>query len=167
LLNSEEALSLGGETRTVPVLFADLRGFTTLCTKLDPQRVVDLLNIHFSAMTDVITDHEGTIDELIGDGMLVIFGAPVFTPNHARRGVACALAMNRTMDDVREHLSEQGLPPIEMGIALHTGTIVAGNIGSKKRATAELSRVSPQRAFGANSYKWIAAVITQNDDLDG
>jgi PAS domain S-box-containing protein len=134
VLGSPEGLSMGGETRTVSILFADLRGFTSLCAMLDPQQVVRLLNIHLAAMTDVIMSHGGTIDEFMGDGILVIFGAPTFIADHAGRAVACAIAMQRAMKVVAEKLSQEGLPPVEMGIAVHTGTVVAGNIGSEMRA---------------------------------
>jgi PAS domain S-box-containing protein len=134
VLGSSKGLKMGGQTRTVTVLFADLRGFSQICAALDPQRVIRLLNIHLGTMTDVIMTHEGTIDEFMGDGVLVIFGAPHFLVDHASRAVACAIAMERAMDSVRKQLSEEGLPAVGMGIAVHTGTVVAGNIGSEKRS---------------------------------
>jgi PAS domain S-box-containing protein len=134
LLESPRALQMGGETRQVTLLFADLRGFTRLCEMLDPQRVVRLLNIHLGRMTDVIMEYSGTIDEFLGDAILAIFGAPVVAPDDARRALACSLAMQRAMDGVNRDLENEGFPTLEMGIALHTGKVVAGNIGSDKRA---------------------------------
>lgn len=134
LLESPEALKMGGETRKVTVLFADLCGFTSLCAGLDPQRVVRLLNIHLGVMTDVIMSHGGTIDEFLGDAVLVIFGAPIFAEDDAQRALACAIAMQRAMEGVNRQLSDEGLPTLQMGIAVHTGEVVAGNIGSERRA---------------------------------
>jgi class 3 adenylate cyclase len=134
LLESPEALKMGGETRKVTILFADICGFTPLCTGLDPQRVVRLLNIHLSAMTDVIMSHGGTIDEFLGDAILVIFGAPILAEDDAQRALACAIAMQHAMEGVNKQLSDEDLPTLQMGIAVHTGEVVAGNIGSHRRA---------------------------------
>ena len=134
LLKSPEALKMGGETRKVTVLFADLCGFTPLCTGLDPQRVVRLLNIHLGAMVDVIMNHGGTIDEFLGDAVLAIFGAPILAEDDAQRALACAIAMQHAMEGVNGQLSDEGLPTLQMGIAVHTGEVVAGNIGSQRRA---------------------------------
>jgi adenylate cyclase len=95
---------------------------------------VALLNHYLSAMVEIIHRHGGTIDEIIGDAILVIFGAPVATPDAARHAVRCALEMQRAMSGVNEHNDQKGWPEIEMGIALHTGEVVVGNIGSTKRS---------------------------------
>ena len=134
LLEAPEGLTMGGETRKVTILMADLCGFTPLCATLDPQRVVRLLNIHLGVMTDVILDHGGTINEFLGDAILAFFGAPVLAGDHAQRALACAIAMQRAMEDVNKRLSEEGFSALEMGIAVHTGDVVAGNIGSERRA---------------------------------
>jgi len=134
LLNSPGALKMGGETRKVTILFSDLCGFTPLCATLDPQRVVRMLNIHLSAMTDVIMSHGGTIDEFLGDAILVIFGAPIVADDCAQRALTCAIAMQHAMEGVNRRLSDEGLPALQMGIAVHTGEVVAGNIGSDRRA---------------------------------
>ena len=93
LLESPENLKVGGETREVTILVSDLRGFSTLSEGLSPENVLQLINTHLSAMTDVILRYEGTIDEFLGDGILVIFGAPVFFEDHAKRAVGCAVEM--------------------------------------------------------------------------
>jgi PAS domain S-box-containing protein len=134
LLESPEALKMGGETRKVTVLFADLCGFTPLCTEIDPQQVVRLLNIHFGAMTDIIMSHGGTIDEFLGDAILAIFGAPILAEDDAQRALVCAIAMQHAMEGVNRQLSDEDLPTLQMGIAVHTGEVVAGNIGSQRRA---------------------------------
>ena len=113
---------------------SDLRGFSDLCVRLDPQQVVHLLNTHLGAMTDVIIEYGGTIDEFLGDSILAIFGAPIPVEDGARRALACALSMQRAMGAVNAQLMEEGLPALDVGIGVHTGEVVVGNIGSQKRA---------------------------------
>jgi adenylate cyclase len=134
LLDLPEGLKLGGEKRLVTLLMSDLRGFTALAERLEPTEVVAMLNHYLSAMVEIIHRHGGTIDEIIGDAILVIFGAPVATPDAARRAVRCALEMQKAMGGMNEHNCQKGWPEIEMGIALHTGEVVVGNIGSTKRS---------------------------------
>jgi adenylate cyclase len=134
LLDMPEGLKLGGEKREVTILMSDLRGFTALVARLDPTVVVALLNHYFSVMIEIIQQHGGTVDEIIGDAFLVLFGAPVVMPDAARRAVCCALQMQQAMLGVNEHNAAMGWPEIDMGIALHTGESVVGNLGSTKRS---------------------------------
>jgi adenylate cyclase len=134
LLDLPEGLKLGGEKRRVTLLMSDLRGFTALAERLEPTVVVALLNHYLSAMIEIIQEQGGTIDEIIGDAILVIFGAPVAMADAARRAVRCALAMQQAMREVNAYNCQKGWPEIEMGIALHTGEVVVGNIGSTKRS---------------------------------
>ncbi|MBL8115438.1 MAG: response regulator, partial [Acidobacteria bacterium] len=134
LLESESGLALGGENRNLTILMSDLRGFTSAAERLAPEQVVRVLNTYLAAMTDVIQQHKGTIDEFIGDAILAIFGAPQSHEDDAERAVACALAMQLAMEDVNRKIAEDGFPPVEMGIALNTGNVVVGNIGSQTRA---------------------------------
>jgi class 3 adenylate cyclase len=134
LLETPEGLELGGERRTVTILMSDLRGFSSLAERLAPEQVVSILNNYLARMADVIMKHRGTIDEFIGDAILVIFGAPVVRADDAQRGVACAAEMQRAMESVNAFNRERGLPEVEMGIAVHTGEVVVGNIGSQRRA---------------------------------
>ena len=134
LLDAPDGLKLGGEKREVTILMSDLRGFTALAERLEATEVVSLLNHYLSAMVEVIQQNGGTIDEIIGDAILVLFGAPVALENDARRAVICALGMQKAMGGVNEQNLQRGWPMIEMGIALHTGDVVVGNIGSTKRS---------------------------------
>jgi adenylate cyclase len=134
LLDMPEGLNLGGEKREITLLMSDLRGFTSLVERLEPTTVVALLNHYLSAMVEVIQRNRGTIDEIIGDAIFVLFGAPLVMEDSARRGVRCALEMQKAMLGVNEYNLTQGWPEIEMGIALHTGEVVVGNIGSTKRS---------------------------------
>jgi adenylate cyclase len=134
LLDGATGLSLGGETRTVTILMSDLRGFTTVTEGLAPEVVVSMLNAYLEAMVEVIARHGGTIDEFIGDAILVLFGAPVARGDDARRSVACAIEMQNAMLAVNQRFHREWLPELEMGIAINTGSVVVGNIGSAKRA---------------------------------
>ena len=134
LLESPEGLKLGGERRKITILMSDLRGFSAVSERLPPETVVSMLNIYLGAMADEIVKYHGTIDEFIGDAILVLFGAPTQREDDAQRAVACALAMQIAMDEVNQKNERLGLPKIEMGIGLNTGEVVVGNIGSDKRA---------------------------------
>ena len=134
LLDLPEGLNLGGEKRQVTLLMSDLRGFTALAERLEATQVVALLNHYLSGMIEITQRNGGTIDDIIGDAILVVFGAPVAMPDAAQRAVCCALEMQKAMHEVNEHNFQKGWPEIEMGIALHTGEAVVGNIGSTKRS---------------------------------
>ena len=133
ILQSPEGLELGGEEREVTILMSDLRGFTALAARLTPHEVIEFLNLYLEAMVDVISQHEGTIDEIIGDAILVMFGAPLPCDNHAAKAVACGLAMQLAMAEVNPRLAAKGAAELEMGIGIHTGTVIVGNIGSLRR----------------------------------
>ncbi len=133
LLEQPQGLALGGERRRLTLLTSDLRGFTSLSESLPPERVITVINAYLKQMAEVITDYGGTIDEFMGDGILVLFGAPTVRPDDAQRGIACAIAMQRAMDSVNSFLGTQDLPALEMGIGVHTGEVVVGNIGSERR----------------------------------
>jgi class 3 adenylate cyclase len=134
LLESPEGLRLGGEKRIITVLMSDLRGYTRFAEQGDPAWVMDVLNGYLARMTDIIVAHGGTVNEIMGDGIVAFFGAPVAHPDHAERAAAAALAMQRAMTDINASHAARGLPRFEMGIGLNTGEAVVGNIGSEQRA---------------------------------
>ena len=134
LLEDRQPLQLGGERRQVTLLMSDLRGFSRLTERLAPEQVVEMLNIYLGRMTEVVEKYDGTIDEFIGDAIFVIFGAPVQRADHAQRAAACAIEMQLAMQEVNRELKESDYPPVEMGIALNTGEVVVGSIGSSRRA---------------------------------
>jgi adenylate cyclase len=133
ILQSPEGLDLGGEEREITILMSDLRGFTATAARLSPHQVIEFLNVYFEAMVDVISRYEGTIDEIIGDGLLVIFGAPASCEDHAGKAVACGLAMQLGLKLVNEELAARGAPELEMGIGIHSGRVIVGNVGSLRR----------------------------------
>jgi adenylate cyclase len=133
LLEHPEGLKLGGERRKITIFTSDLRGFTATSERLPPEEVVKILNFYLERMADVITQYRGTIDEFMGDGILVLFGAPIPRADDAERAVACGVAMQLALISVNEQMKQWGLPPLEMGIGINTGEVVVGNIGSEKR----------------------------------
>jgi adenylate cyclase len=134
LLDMPDGLKLGGEKREISILMSDLRGFTVFAERLEAGAVVALLNHYLSAMFEPIQRNKGTIDEIIGDAILALFGAPLVTEDAARNAVRCALEMQKAMEAVNEYNRQMGWPELEMGIALNTGEVVVGNIGSQKRS---------------------------------
>jgi adenylate cyclase len=134
LLGSPDGLRLGGESRTVTLLMTDLCGFSSLSERLPPVSVIAMLNNCLSTLTDVILRVGGTIDEFIGDAILVLFGAPFAAEDDAECAVACALEMQLAMRSVNQWNQQNGFPALEMGIGIHTGQVVVGNIGSEKRS---------------------------------
>ena len=133
VLESPTGLQTGGEKRKITMMMTDLRGFTSLSERLPPERVVGLLNRYLSTMVSVIKQYQGTIDEFIGDAIFVLFGAPVWQEDDAERAVACAVAMQIAMSSINEQNQKEDLPELEMGIGIHTGQVVVGNIGSAER----------------------------------
>jgi PAS domain S-box-containing protein len=133
LLESPESLQIGEEKRKVTMMMTDLRGFTSLSERLAPKWVVTLLNRYLASMVTVIKSYGGTIDEFIGDAIFVLFGAPIWKEDDAQRAVACGVAMQLAMASVNEQNRAEGLPELEMGIGIHTGQVVVGNIGSPER----------------------------------
>jgi len=134
LLDSPDGLRLGGKRDFVTIMMTDLRGFTSMCGTMEPENVVKLLNHYLEAMTRIITRYGGTIDEFIGDAILVVFGAPLRLEHAETRAVACAIEMLNAMPEINRWNVTQGLPEVEMGIGVHSGEVVLGNIGSDLRA---------------------------------
>ncbi|MGZ8847524.1 MAG: adenylate/guanylate cyclase domain-containing protein [Pyrinomonadaceae bacterium] len=134
MLENPESFKLGGVTQTITVLFADIRGFTRISEHAEPEKIVGLLNRYFSAMTDIIFAHGGTLDKYLGDGMMALFGAPTVTPKDAANAVSAAVAMQRRMLSINDELKAEGYPEIGIGIGLHTGEAIVGYIGSERRS---------------------------------
>jgi adenylate cyclase len=122
-----------GESREVSLLFSDLRDFTALAERLDGRQVVALLNDYHEAMVDTIFAFGGTLDKYLGDGLMAYFGAPVAQPDHAERAVRCALAMQERLARLDAERGARGEPALRMGIGVHTGTVVLGDVGARRR----------------------------------
>ena len=125
-----QGISTRSETKEVTVLFADLKGFTPLAERLDPERLVTLLNGYFAAMGNAIAAHRGHLAKFIGDGMLALFGALQRNPWQTNDAVHAALAMRAALDAYNGQLRTDGLPPLALGIGIHRGPVVAGVMGN-------------------------------------
>jgi class 3 adenylate cyclase len=126
-------LELGGETRRAAVLFSDIRGFSTLAETMDPHAVVALLNEYLTAMTEATSAYNGYINNFIGDAIVVVFGAPIPRSDAERRAVHAAVAMRKALAELNVRRAARGAPPIETGIGIAVGDMVAGQIGSPER----------------------------------
>ena len=121
MLAHPERLKLGGEKKELSVLFADIRGFTTLSEKLPPEELVPQLNGYLTRMTQVVFDNHGTLDKYIGDALMAIFGAPLTQQDHARRACATALDMVGALRGLHGAWAERGQPILEVGIGSTPG----------------------------------------------
>lgn len=134
LLETPEGLNLGGEMRKVTLLFSDLRGFSNLFERIKPEQGVQGISLYLDVMTEVVAKYKGTINEFMGDGIFVMFGAPIKREDDTQRAVSCAIAMQLAMTEVNRRLEAMQIPALQMGIGMHTGEVLAGNIGSQRRA---------------------------------
>ena len=137
LLATGKQPNLGGEAVTVTVLFSDIRNFTPMSESLAPQEVVELLNNYFSRACEPILEQGGTVDKFIGDAIMAVFGSPAPYPDHARRAIAAALALAERTSDfqawIARRFPDRDWQDFRIGIGLHTGEVVVGNVGSPKR----------------------------------
>ena len=132
VLSGKLEVKKGGELRETTVLFADIRGFTSMSESYEPQIVVDALNDYFERMVEIVFRYEGTLDKFIGDEMMVLFGSPVAHPDDPKRAAKAALEMQRALVAINERHASQNIPPFEIGIGINTGEVVAGYIGSSQ-----------------------------------
>jgi len=133
ILTSPGGLKLGGSRKVVTVLMSDLRGFTSLSETRDPEQMVQLLNRFLEQMSKIILKYDGIIDEIIGDAILAVFGAPKNHTNDPERAIACAIEMQNSLELLNQEVLESGYPSLEMGIGINTGNVIVGNIGSEVR----------------------------------
>lgn len=128
ILKNPDMLNLGGRRQRVTILFADIWGFTSLAEQLPPEEVVEMLNHFFTAMVDIVFEHEGTLDKFIGDNLMALFGTPIPIETPAVKAARCALAMQRRLRE----LQQEGCRISRLGIGINTGDVIVGNIGSPR-----------------------------------
>src|SRR6476660_3773936 len=126
-------IRLGGVNQEVTVMFADIRGFTTMSEAMEPARVVEILNEYFTRVTDVIFDNGGTLDKYIGDAVMAVFGAPISKGNDAANAVNSAIQIQRLLIELNRDAAARQWPELRVGIGINTGSAIAGNIGSPRR----------------------------------
>lgn len=133
IMANPDELKLGGDLIYGTVLFADLKGFTTFSERLSPERLVTFLNEYLTAATDIIVGHEGTLNRYIGDAIMAIWGAPLPITDHARLACQAALQLREELIKRNPEWRAKGLPVFHVRIGVHTGPMIVGNVGSRKR----------------------------------
>ena len=133
LLANPDRLKLGGEKREVTFMFTDLAGFTTFSEALGPAKVVNVLNRHFTEMTEIIFRHHGTVARYMGDAIMAFWGAPLDDERQAFNAVTAAIEMQEGMKKLREEFAAEGLPPVNMRVGIQSGSAILGNLGSARR----------------------------------
>lgn len=132
-LLQDDTQKLGGEEQEVCILFCDIRGFTAMSEKMEPSQVVYLLNHYFERMIEVLFSHNGTLDKIIGDELMVLFGVPEKTENDILNAIRTAIDMFTVLEVFNAEMSEQNLPELKIGIGINSGKVITGNIGSKQQ----------------------------------
>lgn len=133
ILANPDQVRLGGDTQVATILFSDIRGFTKMSGRMEPQKIVELLNEFFAEMTDLIFEHGGTLDKYLGDGLMALFGAPIAKPDDVKRSAKAAIEMQVALAQLNREWQARGQDPLQVGIGVNTGPVTAGNIGSSKR----------------------------------
>jgi adenylate cyclase len=130
LIAHPELAELGGKRREMTVLFSDIRGFTSVTERGDPEELVAQLNEYFSRMVDIVFRHQGTVDKFVGDMVMALFGAPLDDADHAEHAVQAALDMIRELGELNQEWGRRGMAQLDIGIGINSGDMIAGNIGS-------------------------------------
>lgn len=155
LVNNPEALTLGGQRKVCSFIFTDLESFTGLMESRDPGEAVSLLNTYLDRMIEIIFEHDGTLDRIVGDALAVVFSAPVTQPDHLAKAVRCALALDAFAHEYSSNLLAQGIPFGKTRIGVHSGEVIVGNFGGKNmfdyRALGDPVNTSA-RLEGANKH---------------
>lgn len=133
LLKNPSLIRPGGVKKELTIFFCDIRDFTLISEKMNPDSLVDMVNSYFSAMTEVVFSNGGVIDKFIGDAIMAFFGAPIDDPDHAVKACRCALQMVDRLEEFNKKNSEKGYSPLMIGIGINTDVVVIGNMGSESR----------------------------------
>ncbi len=131
----KSGFSLGGKYVNASVMFADIRSYTTYSEKEDPEEIIELLNNYFALMFDAIIGHHGTVNQMVGDGLMAIFGAPIHRENHREEAVRAAAEMMNLLDGFNQEQVMLSKTQMHIGIGIATGRMIAGYTGTQHRAT--------------------------------
>ena len=160
-------LELGGESKHITILFSDIRGFTSLSEKMKPQDVVATLNEYFSAMMDIIFRYNGTLDKIVGDELMVVYGAPLEKTDDSDRAILTAIDMMKKLKALNEERKKNNLKQIDIGIGLNSGEVVSGNIGSETQmdytVIGDTVNLGARLCSAAKAYEIIISEYTANE----
>jgi adenylate cyclase len=129
ILKDPAKISLGGTSKEVSILFSDVRGFTAMSESMSAENVVEILNEYLTAMVDIVIANNGTLDKYVGDAVMAVWGSPLSDPEHRRRSVTTAVQMMEKLHELQKKWAKEGRPPIDIGIGVHSGHVIAGNMG--------------------------------------
>ena len=176
IMDEGSDITLGGRKQVATTLFCDIRGFTPIAERMPPAALVGLVNEHFTAMVEIVFSLQGTLDKFIGDEVMAVFGAPLSRPDDAARAVRAAVRMLQRNAELNAVRTAEGRPPLELGIGINTGEVIAGCVGSPERmeftvvgdevnvARRFCSLAEPgQILFGASTYEQVRDVVDVRD----
>lgn len=132
ILETPEGATIGGEKKEFAVLMSDLRGFSAMSEELTPETLTDILNYYFGTMVEIVGKYKGTVIEFMGDGILAVFGAPIYNDNYRENAICAAIEMQNAMHPVNKYARDKGVCRLSMGIGIHCGNAFIGNVGSEK-----------------------------------
>lgn len=165
IVEHKKELNLGGEKRTITVLFSDIRNFTSISEKLSPEALGNMINSYLTKMAEVILDNRGTIDKFIGDAIMAFWNAPVEEKDHAELACNSAISKIKALKKFNEELKLQGHDPIEIGCGIHTGEAFVGNFGSNDRfdytALGDTVNIS-SRLEGLTKYYKVSIIVSES-----
>lgn len=166
ILGQEDGPKIGGERRNVTILFTDLRRSTEISELMEPTDFIRMLNHYLGEMIEIINAWQGNILEFVGDAIVVVFGAPRPNEDAARDAVACAVAMERRMQAVNEWNRGEHYPEIAMGIGIHTGDAILGNIGSQTRMKYDMIGRNVNLASRIEGYTRGGQILISTETLE-
>jgi len=166
LVQNPELATIRGDSRTITIMFSDVKGYTSYSEKRNPSEVVTILNQYLAAMTKVIMDFEGTLDKFLGDGIMAYWGAPIDQENHPELAIRCILAMIGELERLHEKWRAEGTEPFYFRIGINTGEVIAGNIGAEGKKI-EYTVIGDNvnlssRLEGTAKYYGVTAVVSES-----
>lgn len=165
LIKNPEKLNLGGEKRNITIFFSDIRGFTPISEKLEPEELVHLLNEYLTEMTNIILKNQGLVDKYMGDAIMAFWGAPLDQPDHAEMACLSSLEMINKLKELQKKWKNEGIPSFDIGIGINSGDAIVGNMGSSSRFdyTAMGDNVNlASRLEGLNKTYGTTIIISEN-----